>query len=103
MRIKPNGDLPVRDSKRSTLARRRCTLDLAIDFVDLESGLTNRSGTRVLEVCKTEASAKPVPMDIYMADDLRRWRRFCAYPEDSDCVFASPRKRGNNPTGRTIL
>jgi hypothetical protein len=30
---------------------------------------------QVLGNCKTEASAKPVPMDSYMAEDLLRWRR----------------------------
>ena len=30
---------------------------------------------QVVGNCKTEASAKPVPMDSYMAEDLLRWRR----------------------------
>ena len=48
-------------------------------------------------VCKTEASAKPVPMDEYMAEDLRRWRGNSPYPMDGDWVFASPRMKGKQP------
>ena len=33
---------------------------------------------QVLGNCKTEASAKPVPMDSYKAEDLLRWRRYLA-------------------------
>ena len=51
----------------------------------------------LLLVCKTEASARPVPMDSYMAEDLLRWRKTCAYPMDGDWVFASPRMKGKQP------
>jgi site-specific recombinase XerD len=47
--------------------------------------------------CKTEASAKPVPMDSYMAEDLLCWRRQSPYPMDSDYVFASPTMKGKQP------
>jgi hypothetical protein len=47
--------------------------------------------------CKTEASAKPVPMDSYMAEDLLRWRRQSPYPMDDDYVFASPTMKGKQP------
>ena len=33
-------------------------------------------------------------MDSYMAGDLLRWRKTCAYPQDSDWVFASPTMKG---------
>ena len=44
--------------------------------------------------CKTEASAKPVPLDSYMAEDLSRWRRESPYSMQSDWVFASPTMGG---------
>jgi integrase len=68
-----------------------------IDFENLEIRVTESIWHQVLGVCKTEASAKPVPMDSYMAEDLQRWRRICSYPMDSDWVFASPRMKGKQP------
>jgi integrase len=47
--------------------------------------------------CKTEASAKPVPLDSYMADDLLRWRRQSAYALDDGYVFASETMEGKQP------
>ena len=44
--------------------------------------------------CKTEAWAKPVSLDSYMAEDLLRWRRQSAYPLDDDYVCASESMRG---------
>ena len=44
---------------------------------------------QVLGNCKTEASAKPVPIDSYMAEDLLRWRRQSIYASDDHYVFAS--------------
>jgi integrase len=68
-----------------------------VDFENLEISVTESIWHQVLGVCKTEASAKPVPMDRYMADDLLRWRKTCAYPMNSDWVFASPRMKGKQP------
>ena len=68
-----------------------------IDFENLEIRVTESIWHQVLGVCKTEASAEPVPMDSYMAEDLQRWRRICSYPMDSDWVFASPRMKGKQP------
>lgn len=52
---------------------------------------------QVVGDCKTEASAKPVPLDSYMMEDLLRWRRQSAYPLIDDYVFASEAKRGKQP------
>jgi integrase len=49
---------------------------------------------QVLGNCKTEASAKPLPMDGYMAEDLLRWRCQSVYTSDDDYVFASETMRG---------
>jgi integrase len=63
----------------------------------LEIRVTESIWHQVVGVCKTEASAKPVPMDNYMAEDLLRWRRKSPYPMDDDWVFASPAKKGKQP------
>jgi len=68
-----------------------------IDFENLEIRVTEAIWHQVVGDCKTEASAKPVPMDIYMAEDLLRWRRLSPYPMASDWVFASPTMRGKQP------
>jgi hypothetical protein len=50
---------------------------------------------QVVGNCKTEASANPVPMDSYMAEDMLRWRRQSAYASDDDYVFATETMRGS--------
>ena len=52
-----------------------------VDFENLELRVTRSIWHQVLN-CKTEASAKPVPMDSYMAEDLLRWRRQSVYASD---------------------
>ncbi len=68
-----------------------------IDFENLELRVTRSIWHQVVGDCKTEASAKPVPMDEYMAEDLKRWRRQSSYPMLDDWVFASPSMRGQQP------
>jgi integrase len=68
-----------------------------IDFENLELSVTRSIWHQVVGDCKTEASAKPVPLDNYMAEDLLRWRRQSPYPMDDDWVFASPAKKGKQP------
>ncbi len=68
-----------------------------VDFKNLEIRVTESIWHQVLGVCKTEGSARPVPMDFYMAEDLQRWRKLCPYPMDSDWVFASPTMQGKQP------
>ena len=46
-----------------------------VDFETLELRVTRSIWHQVVGNCKTEASAKPVPMGSYMAEDLLRWRR----------------------------
>ncbi|WP_049780872.1 tyrosine-type recombinase/integrase [Terriglobus saanensis] len=67
------------------------------DFTNLELSVTRSIWHQVVGDCKTEASAKPVPLDIYMAEDLQRWRRRSAYPMEDDFVFASETMRGKQP------
>ena len=73
------------------------SLSFHLGFENLEIRVTESIWHQVLGVCKTEASARPVPMDGYMAEDLLRWRKTCAYPLDSDWVFASPTMKGKQP------
>lgn len=68
-----------------------------VDFDNLELSVTRSIWHQVVGDCKTEASAKPVPLDSYMAEDLQRWRRQSAYPSDDDYIFASETMRGKQP------
>jgi integrase len=68
-----------------------------VDFENLELRVTRSIWHQVVGDCKTEASAKPVPMDEYMAEDLQRWRRQSPYPMADDWVFASPSMKGKQP------
>ena len=72
-----------------------------VDFENLELNVTRSIWHQVVGNCKTEASAKPVPKDGYMAEDLLRWRRQSPYPMSGDWVFASPYMRENSRIGRT--
>jgi integrase len=68
-----------------------------VDFDNLELNVTRSIWHQVVGDCKTEASAKPVPLDSYMAEDLVRWRRQSAYQLNDDYVFASESMGGKQP------
>ena len=68
-----------------------------VDFENLELNVTRSIWHQVVGNCKTEASAKPVPMDSYIAEDLLRWRRQSDYASDDDFVFASETMKGKQP------
>ena len=68
-----------------------------VDFESMELNVTRSIWHQVVGDCKTEASAKPVPMDGYMAEDLQRWRRQSPYAGEDDYVFASPTMKGKQP------
>jgi integrase len=68
-----------------------------VDFDNLELTVTRSIWHQVVGGCKTEASAKPVPLDGYMAEALLRWRRQSKYQLDDDYVFAGEAMRGNQP------
>jgi integrase len=48
-------------------------------------------------VVKTEASKKSIPLDDVLIEELLAWRQQTPYAEDSDYVFASHKKRGEQP------
>jgi len=68
-----------------------------VNFKTLELNVTRSIWHQVVGNCKTEASAKPVPLDSYMAQDLLEWRRTSPYPMPHDWVFASPTMKGKQP------
>jgi integrase len=46
---------------------------------------------------KTEASRKPAPMEVGLADVLMDWRSHCAYNQPDDYIFASIEMGGKQP------
>ncbi len=68
-----------------------------VDFDNLELRVTRSIWHQKIGECKTEASAKPVPLDGYMAKDPLQWRQKSPYPTQGDWVFASPTMKGEQP------
>jgi hypothetical protein len=68
-----------------------------VDFDSLELRVIRSIWHQKIGDCKTEASAKPVPLDGYMAEDLLQWRKKSPYPMQEDWVFASPTMKGERP------
>ncbi len=67
-----------------------------VGFDSLELNVTRSIWHQIVGDCKTEASAKPVPLDSYMADE-RDWRRQSTYSTDEDYIFASETMKGKQP------
>ena len=58
----------------------------------------------VISRCKTESSAKPIPMNPLLAGMLKEWRKVAPFPSLGDWVFASKRAKGKRPIwGQTIM
>jgi integrase len=73
-----------------------------IDFKNLIVNVVRSVVDQQTGKCKTEASAKPVPIDEYTAEDLLAWYRVTPYHQPGDWVFAtdsarSGKKRGKQP------
>jgi len=68
-----------------------------IDFESLEINLNRGVVHQVVGAVKTEASQKPLPLDKEMAYSLLEWRRLSAFNQQTDWVFASPEKKGQQP------
>lgn len=73
-----------------------------IDFANLLLNVVRSVVDQKTGKCKTETSAKPVPIDEYTAEDLLAWYRVTRYRDPEDWVFASddPRlgeNRGTQP------
>ena len=68
-----------------------------VDFERLHIKVRRSIYLSVVGNCKTEASRKPVPMDLTLASELWSWKQDCGYRQPSDWLFASPHSRGRNP------
>jgi integrase len=72
-----------------------------VDFQKLEVHVIRSIVMQHVGDCKTEASRKPVPLDLRLSKVLSNWRLHSPYPTDEDSVFASPHSGGGNcRTGR---
>src|SRR5271165_1802742 len=74
-----------------------------IDFERLQINVRRSIYLNVVGNCKTEASRKPVPLDLTLASDLWAWKQDSAYRQPHDWIFASPHSRGRNPYWPDIL
>ena len=75
---------------------------LALKWSDIDFEKSQISVTRSIVMqrvgdCKTEASRKPVPLDLRLAEALYNWRRMSPYLRPEDWVFASPHSNGRLP------
>ena len=68
-----------------------------IDFERLQINVRRSIYLNVVGNCKTEASRKPVPLDLTLASELWTWKQDSAYGQPNDWVFASPHSRGKKP------
>ena len=74
-----------------------------IDFERLQINLRRSIYLNVVGNCKTEASRKPVPLDLTLASELWTWKQDSAYGQPNDWAFASPHSQGRNPYWPDIL
>jgi integrase len=74
-----------------------------IDFERLQINVRRSIYLNVVGNCKTEASRKPVPLDLTLASELWAWKQDSRYGQPNDWVFASPHSRGRNPYWPDIL
>src|ERR1035437_6779216 len=68
-----------------------------VDFLTLELNVVRSIYLRMVGNCKTEASRKPVPLDVHVAADLWLWKEASAYSKSDDWIFASPHTQGRFP------
>jgi len=68
-----------------------------VDFENLVLHIRRSVVAMVEGAPKTEASQKDVPLDAQTAESLFAWRQRCAYPVNTDWVFASPHRKGKQP------
>ncbi|MGB8918950.1 MAG: site-specific integrase [Candidatus Sulfotelmatobacter sp.] len=68
-----------------------------IDFQKMEVHVIRSIVMQHVGDCKTEASRKPVPLDLRLSKVLWNWRLQSPYPIDEDWVFASPHSKGKLP------
>jgi len=74
-----------------------------IDFLNLQIDVSRSVLDQHVGRCKTEISQKPVPIDEYIAADLREWYRQTPYHAPTDWVFATNRNRAGEKRGKQPL
>lgn len=75
-----------------------------VDFDNGEINVVRSVVHGVISRCKTESSAKPIPMSPLLAEMLKEWRKVTPYRSDNDWVFASKRAKGKRPIwGQSIM
>ena len=68
-----------------------------VNFEDLQISLNRAIVHQVVGDLKTEASRKPLPVALEVAEALLNWRLRSVFPRSEDWVFASPEKQGKQP------
>jgi integrase len=68
-----------------------------LDFDNAEINVVRSVVHGVISRCKTESSAKPIPMAPLLAEMLKEWSNVTRYRSDNDWVFASKRAKGKRP------
>lgn len=71
-----------------------------VNFEKLSIDVTRSVVDQQVGDTKTEVSRKPVPIDEYLARDLRAWREQTPYREPSDWVFATDSRRAGAKRGK---
>jgi integrase len=75
-----------------------------LDFDNGEINVVRSVVHGVISRCKTESSAKPIPMDPHLVELLKEWRKVAPFPSNNDWVFASKRANGKRPIwGQSIM
>lgn len=74
-----------------------------IDFKNLLINVQRSVVDQRTGECKTEASAKPMPIDEYTAEDLLAWYRLTPYRNPADWVFATDSARAGKKRGKQPL
>jgi integrase len=75
-----------------------------LDFDGGEINVVSSAVHGVISRCKTESSAKPIPMDPLLAEMLKEGRKMTRYRSDDDWVFASKSAKGKRPIwGQSIM
>ena len=74
-----------------------------VDFKHLVLKIRRSVVDQVTGRCKTEASAKPVPIDSYTAKDLLAWYRVTPYRLPEEWVFATDSARAGEKRGKQPL
>ncbi len=75
-----------------------------LDFDNGEINVVRSVVHGVVSRCKTESSAKPIPMGPHLVELLEEWRKVAPFPANDDWVFASKRAKGKRPIwGQSIM